>query len=127
MTRTTLILAATAALLLSPAAHAAQTALQIELNADRDFERHVITYDCAAETPLSVTYINAAPNFLALVPVVDEPEDLLFASVISDAGVRYVSGKWAWTTRGVDATLHDTTLGEDAESVLTCSEVNDAP
>lgn len=127
MTFRPLILATTALLLLPAAALGAQTALQIELNAGRDFERHVITYDCATETPLAVTYINAAPNFLALVPVADEPEDLLFASVVSDAGVRYVSGKWAWTTRGSDATLRDTTLGDDAEAVLTCAEVNDAP
>lgn len=126
MTRT--ILAAVLATMLLPgAAIAAQTSLQIELNAGRDFERHVMTYDCATETPITVTYINAAPNFLALVPIAEEPEELVFASVIAASGVRYVSGKWVWWTRGAEASLYDTTLGEDAEAVLTCSEFINTP
>ena len=126
MTRT-IFAAAIAATLLTGAASAAQTSLQIELNSARDFERRVMTYDCATETPITVTYINAAPNFLALVPVADELEELVFASVISASGVRYVSGKWAWWTRGADASLYDTTLGEDAAAVLKCSEVINTP
>ena len=126
MTRT-IFAAAIAATLLTGAASAAQTSLQIELNSARDFERRVMTYDCATETPVTVTYINAAPNFLALVPVADELEELVFASVISASGVRYVSGKWAWWTRGADASLYDTTLGEDAAAVLTCSEFINTP
>lgn len=126
MTRT-IFAAAIAATLLTGAASAAQTSLQIELNSARDFERRVMTYDCATETPITVTYINAAPNFLALVPVADELEELVFASVISASGVRYVSGKWAWWTRGADASLYDTTLGEDAAAVLTCSEFINTP
>ena len=126
MTRTIFVMAI-AAMLLPNTAIAAQTSLQIELNTARDFERHVITYDCATETPVTVTYINAAPNFLALVPVAEEPEELVFASVVAASGVRYVSGKWAWWTRGSDASLYDTTLGEDAEAVLTCSEFINTP
>ena len=122
-----IFVAAIAALLLPGAAGAAQTSLQIELNAGRDFERHVMTYDCDTETPITVTYINAAPNFLALVPIADKPEELVFASVIAASGVRYVSGKWAWWTRGSEASLYDTTLGEDADAVLTCSEFIDTP
>lgn len=123
----TILVAAIAAMALPHAASAAQTSLQIELNAARDFERHVMTYDCATETPINVTYINAAPNFLALVPIAEEPEELVFVSVIAEADVRYVSGKWAWTTRGTEATLNDTTLGEDAEATLTCSEFINTP
>jgi membrane-bound inhibitor of C-type lysozyme len=126
MTRTIFVMAI-AAMLLPNTAIAAQTSLQIELNAARDFERHVMTYDCATETPVTVTYINAAPNFLALVPVAEEPEELVFASVVAGSGVRYVSGKWAWWTRGSDASLYDTTLGENADAVLTCSEFINTP
>ncbi|SEQ03916.1 Membrane-bound inhibitor of C-type lysozyme [Devosia sp. YR412] len=126
MTRA-LFVAAIAALLLPTAANAAQTSLQIELNAGRDFERHVMTYDCAIETPITVTYINAAPNFLALVPIAEEPEELVFVSTVAASGVRYVSGKWAWETRGSDASLYDTTLGDDVEAVLTCSEFINTP
>ena len=125
MTKTTLALFATA--LLATAAHSAEASIQIELGATSDFDRRVMVYDCATEQPLSVTYINAAPNFLALVPIAEEPEPLVFAAVISASGVRYASGQWIWWTKGVDASLYDITLGEDAEPVLTCSEMNNTP
>lgn len=106
------------------AAPAAEATLQIELGAKGDFERRVMTYDCNDGSTVTATYINAAPNFLAILPVVDEPEPLIFTSVVAASGVRYVSGIWMWWTKGVDATLHDVTLGQDAEPVLTCSELN---
>lgn len=113
--------------LLTTAANAAQTSLQIEISADQDFQRHIITYDCADEAPMAVTYINAAPNFLALVPIPEETEALVFASVMSASGARYASGKWVWWSKGADAELYDTTLGDDAEPVLTCSELVNTP
>lgn len=121
--------AALAALLLATAgAHAAQSSLQLELSSESgDFERHTIHYDCGTETPISVNYINAAPNFLALVPVADQPQPLIFAAVISASGVRYASGQWIWWSKGADASLYDETLGADAEPVLTCTEVNNTP
>lgn len=122
-----ILLAAVTTALLTTSVNAAQTTLQLQLSSDRDFQRHVMTYDCAAETPLAVTYINAAPNFLALVPVEGEAEELVFASVMSASGARYASGKWIWSTKGAEASLLDTTLGEDAEPVLTCSELVDTP
>jgi membrane-bound inhibitor of C-type lysozyme len=120
--------AAALVLLLSPAtAGAIESTLQLQLSTDQDFERRIVTYDCATETPLTVTYLNAAPNFLALVPVADEPEPLLFVAVISASGARYASGQWVWWTRGPEASLYDATLGEDAPAVLTCSETNEIP
>jgi membrane-bound inhibitor of C-type lysozyme len=119
---------AAAALLLSPtAASAAQTSLQISLDTAGDFERRVLAYDCATEEPLVVTYINAAPNFLALVPVAGETEPMVFAAVVSGSGVRYAAGQWIWWNKGIDGSLYDTTLGEDAEPVLTCTEINNTP
>ncbi len=97
------------------------------LNFSGNFERTVVQYDCGQSEPLSVDYINAAPNFLAIVPVAEEPEPLVFASVVSASGVRYAAGHWVWWTTGVDASLYDVTLGEDAEPVLTCSEINNTP
>lgn len=126
MSRTILAVIA-ASLALSAPVLAAQTTLQIEIGANSDFQRHVMTYDCGTETPLTVTYINAAPNFLALVPVADEPEELVFASVISASGARYASGKWQWWTQGSEASLYDMTLEEDAAPVLTCSEAVNTP
>lgn len=121
--------AAIIVLMLAPAAaSAAESSLQIQLSSESgDFERHVIHYDCGTEAPLSVSYINAAPNFLALLPVADQPQPLLFTAVISASGVRYASGQWIWWSKGADASLYDETLGEDAAAVLTCTEVNNTP
>jgi membrane-bound inhibitor of C-type lysozyme len=127
MTRPALAAAILASLLAPAAAQAAQTSLQIELSTQSDFQRHVITYDCGAAEPVTVSYINAAPNFLALVPIEGEAEQLVFAAAIAASGVRYVAGQWVWWTKGVDASLYDITLGEDADPVLTCAELNNTP
>ena len=127
MPRSTLAALLAAALLAPTAVQAAQATLQIELGTAGDFERRVMNYECNDGSTVTATYINAAPNFLAILPVIDEPEPLVFTSVVAASGVRYVSGIWMWWTKGVDATLHDVTLGQDAEPVLTCSEVNNTP
>ena len=127
MTRSTLAALVAVALLTPVAVQAAEARLQIELGTQGDFERRAMTYECNGGSSVTATYINAAPNFLAILPVADEPEPLVFTSVVAGSGVRYVSGIWEWWTKGVDATLHDVTLGQDAEPVLTCSEVNNTP
>lgn len=127
MTRSILAALVAAALFAPVAAHAAEATLQIELGTQGDFERRAMTYECNDGSSVTATYINAAPNFLAILPVVDEPEPLVFTSVVAGSGVRYVSGIWEWWTKGADAALHDVTLGQDAEPVLTCSEVNNTP
>lgn len=111
------------------AAHGVEASLSITLGTDAsaDIDKRTVRYECGTGEPISVDYINASPNFLALVNVPEETEKLVFASVVSDSGVRYVSGQWAWLTQGPDASLHDTTLAADAPAVSTCSEVNDAP
>lgn len=116
-----------AGLLAPAAAQAIETSIEIELGTTADFERRTIVYDCATAEPLSVTYINAAPNFLALVPIEGEPEPLVFSAVVAASGARYAAGQWAWWTKGADAGLYDVTLGEDAEPVLTCAEMNNTP
>lgn len=52
---------------------------------------------------------------------------MIFAAVISGYGARYAAGKWIWWTKGAEANLYDATLAEDAEPVLTCSEINYIP
>jgi membrane-bound inhibitor of C-type lysozyme len=89
--------------------------------------RRTVQYDCGAEAPIAVTYINAAPNFLVVVPVEEEPEALVFASVLSDSGVRYAAGRWLWVMDGSDASLHDVTLSEAADPMLSCSEISNTP
>ena len=116
-----------AALLAPTAAHAIETSIEIEIGTDSDFERRNVLYDCSDGEPFDVTYINAAPNFLALVPIADEPELHVFASVVSASGARYASGQYVWWSKGADAELYDVTLGEDAAAVLTCSEMTNTP
>ncbi len=122
------IVATTLALMLvAPTmANAVEASLTINLGKAAS-QTDVTPYDCGTETPLVVTYINANPNFLAILPVADEPQELVFASVISASGARYASGQWVWWSKGSDASLYDTTLGEDAEAVLTCTEIHDTP
>ena len=127
MTKPVLAALLATALLLPAAAGAVETSIQLQLSSATDFERRVMVYDCGDGAPVTVSYINAAPNFLALVPIAEEPQPLVFASVLAASGVRYASGQWVWWTKGVDATLYDITLGEDAEPVLTCSEMTNTP
>jgi membrane-bound inhibitor of C-type lysozyme len=123
------LIAATIALSLLPLvpALALETSLQLQLSADQDFERRTVSYDCGAEAPLLVTYLNAAPNFLAVVPIEGETQPLVFAAVLSASGARYASGHWIWHTKGPDANLFDAAEGDAAEPVLSCSEVNNTP
>ena len=119
-----------ATLLASTGASAVDTSLQIQLGGDGfggDFERRTVLYDCSDGEPFDVIYINAAPNFLALVPIADEPAFRIFAAVESASGARYAAGRFIWWTEGPDASLFDTTLGAEAAAVLTCSEMNNTP
>jgi membrane-bound inhibitor of C-type lysozyme len=106
---------------------AVETNLQIQLGTSGDIQRQIINYDCGKDTPLSVTYINAAPNFLAILPVEGEANEVIFASAISASGARYASGAWVWWTKGTDANLYDATLGDDADAILSCAEINNTP
>lgn len=127
MIKSTLAVLLAASLLVPTAAQAIETSLQIELSTESDFERRTMLYSCSAGEPFSVTYINAAPNFLALVPIEGEPEPLVFAAVVAASGARYAAGQWVWWTKGAEASLYDSTLGEDAAPVLTCSEMTNTP
>jgi membrane-bound inhibitor of C-type lysozyme len=125
---TKLILAiASTTLIASLPAQALETTLQLQLSAEQDFERRSVVYDCGTETPLTVIYLNAAPNFLAIVPVEGETQPLVFAAVLSGSGARYASGPWIWESKGPEASLYDVAEGEDAAAVLTCSETVNTP
>ncbi len=108
-------------------ASAVQTTLTIHLGDDplTDFERKIVHYTCASGEPFAVDYINAAPNFLAIMPI--ETTMLIMSAVESASGAKYVAGRWVWWTKGPDARLYDLTLGDAAEPANTCSEVNNTP
>jgi len=109
----------------APAA-TATSSVTISLGTTGDFERKTVKYGCQGQdAQLSVDYINAAPNYLALVPV--DEGTLVFTTVLAASGARYASGKYVWSTKGTDASLYDLTAGANAKPILTCSEVNETP
>lgn len=116
--------ALTLALLVTPAV--ADASVTIGLTVTGDMERKTVTYTCTgdAET-LAVEYVNAAPNFLALMQV--KGETLIFANTVTASGTKYQAGPYTWWNKGTDATLSDVTEGLDAAPVLTCTENNDTP
>lgn len=97
------------------------TTIQLSLAAEGDAEKRSTPYECDTLDPFTVAYINAAPNFLAIVPVEDQV--LVFSAVISASGARYAAGQYVWWTSGPDASLYDLTQGEDADPVATCHEM----
>jgi len=106
-------------------ASSVQSAITLTLSGARNAERRVIAYTCENSDGFSVEYINAVPNFLALLPI--EGETMIFNAVISASGVRYVAAQYEWWTEGQEATLRDLTQGEDAEPLASCSEFSNIP
>ncbi len=105
---------------------AATSSLTITLGTSGDFDRKTVSYGCQGDQDsLSVDYINAAPNYLALIPL--DGSTLLFNTVLSGSGAKYAAGKYVWWTKGSDASLYDLTQGDKAKPILTCSEVNETP
>lgn len=99
----------------------ADVSVGVGLSISGDAEIRAVNYLCSGrEAPLAVQYINAAPNFLALIPI--EDKTLIFVTTISASGAKYESGQFVWWDKGSDATLSDVTEGLDAAPVLTCSE-----
>ena len=104
-------------------AQAVQTTLTLSLGGDA--EQHTVQYDCGEFGQISIEYINAAPNFLALVPY--EGSTLIFAAVMAASGARYASGNYEWWTKGAEATFTDLTAAKDAPPLATCSEITNTP
>ncbi len=99
--------------------------LTLTLESAGNIERNVVTYQCDDEQALSVQYVNAAPNFLAILPV--EGENHIFATVMSGSGARYVSGPYEWWSHQGEATLRDLMQDEDAEPLASCVEASNTP
>lgn len=103
----------------------ANAAITLTLDSATDIERKLVSYQCDDGGTLAVQYINAAPNFIAIVPVDNEAH--LFATALSASGARYISGPFEWWTKGDEATLRDLTQGEDAKPLATCSAITNTP
>jgi membrane-bound inhibitor of C-type lysozyme len=109
-----------------PAPPAVSSALTITLGTTGDFERKTVHYGCTGDQDaISVDYINAAPNYLALLPL--DGATLVFNTVLAASGAKYAAGKYVWWTKGDTASLYDLTQGENAKPILTCNEVAETP
>jgi len=95
---------------------------QVVLDLMGDFQKTTHQYECAGIEPFTVEFINAAPNFLAIVPV--GPQKLVFVNVMSADGAKYVAGQYEFWTRGSEATLSD--LQAEPQSIQ-CNEVVNTP
>lgn len=95
---------------------------QVILSLSGDFQKTTHQYQCEGLEPFTVEFINAEPNFLAIVPV--GPQKMVFVNVMSASGAKYVAGQFEFWTKGSEATLTD--LQADPSSI-SCTEVNDIP
>jgi membrane-bound inhibitor of C-type lysozyme len=111
----------------APAAPSAvSSSIVITLGATGDFDRKTVNYGCEGDVDhLAVDYINAAPNYLSLLPL--DGSTLLFNTVLAASGAKYAAGKYVWWNKGTEASLYDLTQGPNAKPVLTCSELNETP
>jgi membrane-bound inhibitor of C-type lysozyme len=100
------------------------TSVQVAIALSGDAERRAVRYECEGiPDPVVVQYVNANPNFLALVPV--GGHTIVFVNVAAASGARYVAGAYEWWTKGSDATFADT-LQADLASVA-CLEASETP
>lgn len=105
-----------------PMTHASLT---LTLESQGDIERKLVTYLCDDGQAIAVQYVNAAPNFLAVVPVAGQNQ--VFATTLSASGARYVSGPFEWWSHQGEATLRDLTQDEDAPPLATCTQATNTP
>lgn len=86
-------------------AASAQATLSIPLRSGATDSVQSQTYTCGGGEVLSVQYVNAGPNSLALLSI--EGEERIFVNVVAASGARYVSGAHVWWTKGETATLEN--------------------
>lgn len=99
--------------------------ITLTLDSQTDIERTTAIYQCDNGEGFRVQYINAAPNFLAILPV--DGETHLFVTALSASGARYVSGPYEWWSSGDEATLRDLQDEEDAPPLATCLAAANTP
>lgn len=109
--------------LLTSVSHAQEIQPHITLSLEVAGEATInaVTYQCGSKT-LAVSYVNAGPNLLAILPV--EEQSTLFTSAIAASGARYTAGPYEWWTKGNEASLRNLMAEEDAKPLLECSVAN---
>lgn len=96
---------------------------QVVLQFSGNFERKVIEYRCEQIDQITVEFINAEPNFIAILPV--GGRKFMLTSVVAASGVKYVGGPFEFWVKGNEATLTDITM--DQGGALACNEASDTP
>lgn len=99
------------------------TSMQVIIALDGDADVRTVIYECEGVQPFAVKYLNASPNFLAILPVAGS--ELVFVSVLSGSGARYVAASYEWSTKGSDATFSD--LQNPQSEPVSCSERIETP
>ena len=99
------------------------TSMQVVIALTGDAERKTVRYQCDGVEPFAVEYLNAAPNFLAIVPV--DGAQLLFVNVFAASGARYVAGTYKLWTNGSEATFAD--LQQPDAAPVSCLEISETP
>lgn len=89
-----------------------------------NFERSIVRYDCGQPEPLVAEYINAAPNYLAIISVAGGPK-IVFVTVLSASGAKYAAGEYEWWNKGSEGTLTNLTT-PDADPIA-CTEISETP
>jgi membrane-bound inhibitor of C-type lysozyme len=102
----------------------AGTSVQLSIALSGDAERRTVRYECEGiEDLVAVQYVNAAPNFLALVPL--GGHTIVFVNVVAADGARYVAGQYEWWSRGAEAGFSDATQPDAAP--VRCFEHTETP
>ncbi len=117
------VLATFLIILASPAFADAGITLGLTLAGNTEIK--TVAYTCEHHDPVTMQYINAEPNYLAVLPL--DGKQLVFVSVLAASGTKYVSGQYELWSKGPQITLQDVTEGLDAAPVLQCTEDNLAP
>lgn len=110
--------AATAALALATPAVAADVTLTLDAP---KIDAVSVNYHCeGTSATMTVEYINAGEDSLAMVPV--EGGRRVMVTVLSGSGARYAGGPFVWWTKGREGSLYDVRKGEDADPIAACTE-----
>lgn len=114
------------ALLPTSPAIALETSLQYVLTLSGDITRRQVLYDCEGQdAPITVEYVDAAPNFLAILSI--DNERMILANIAAETGVVYAAGTYQWRVDGANGALYDQPGDTKAAPKFTCLEHNNIP
>lgn len=94
----------------------AEPVLSIPLPLNEESNVIPAEYSCPDSGKVSVSYINAGENSLAIVTINDI--ERVFVNVLSASGARYVSGEYEWWSKGENATFTNLTIDDSAQECI---------